>query len=550
MGSGSSILSPGINIHGKITKRLFENSKLIPYQSCQSSKQFTCNPEGNINDINDGKSVHSIDQTITNYKVESFYYDEDYLDKIEDDDNEEDIINNKTQSFKLEQNKLKVDNTVEGEEHYNTLNNNDNLYEHKEETDHNPFLQPDKQCYESLKDNISENSIRTILNDLNTSCTIEYLKSLEYPKLLQNDLSLSITSMNSLCTQTTSNNNGQRNDKQKFQIQPNTTYIGNSVDCLTSSMDKSEIDSILVIQSSNINNKQLKSNFTPLIDNVQSYLNLLKHNMYVQCNMNSEHVDKLCYQENVVDDLDKSFNIKLNGSKWETIKNENQYDDVMKLSKQIPIVSMNSCQIMDCTKPNTTSCSEIDHDNEEYLSLNDYQFDQIYHEKFQLKSNYDPFGLDEEYNKPDSINHRNLVDISLPNNNEYEIQSVTHELNSQSEEPISVDICKEGYIYTPIVIEKIDSSTMNTIETIHSVQTDKKCIKTTESYLTEQVLMRKDTDEIEMNEDNNVLDNYEKSILVNNEHSNQSTITKIINECTVEFHRPIYVQVVNSLHND
>ncbi|CAH8612528.1 unnamed protein product [Schistosoma bovis] len=565
MGNGSSIPSTGINIHSKITKKLFETGKSKLHQSCQSFKQFTRNSEDNSNDINDEKWVHSIDQTIKSYQVESFYYDEDYLDKVEDDDNEEHIINNERQSFKLEQNKLKVNNTVEGEEPYDTLNNNDNSYEYKEANDYKLFLQCDKQFDESLKDNMSENSNKTILSDLNNSCTIEYFKTLEYPNILQNDSSLSTTSIDSLHTKSISNN------KQKFQEQHNTTNIQDSISCLTSPIDKFEIDSVQMIQSSNINNGQSQSNFTPLIDNVQSYLNPLKHNVYVQCNMNCEHLNKLQHQENEVNDIDKGLSVKFEVSKWRTMKNKNKYYEIIKLSEKIPIISMNNSKMIDFTKHDRTTCSEINHDKEEYLSLNNVQFDQTNYEKSQLQSGHNPFDLDktkhiyreidfhEEYNRHDQINHRNLMDTPLQNNDEYEIISFNHELNYQSEGPISIDINKDGYIYTPIVMEKLDSSTINATDIIQSIQTVKKCMKTTKSYFIGQVLI-KDTSEIEMNkeyignkdmiEEDNILDNYKKLMLVDNELSNQSTMTKTIGECTTEFHRPIYVHVVNSLHHD
>ncbi|CAI2732329.1 unnamed protein product [Schistosoma spindalis] len=566
MGNGSSIPSTGINIHGKITKKLFENGKSKLHQSCQSSKQFTCNSEDNSNGINDKKWVYSIDQTIKSYQVESFYYDEDYLDKVDDDDNEEHITDNETESFKLEQNKLNVNNTVEREEPYDTLNNNDNSCKYKEATDYKLFLQCDKQFHESLKDNMSENSNKTILSDLNNGCTIGYFKSLEYPNLLQNDSSLSIISINSLNTKSISNNNAQINDKQKCQEQHNTTNIQNSISCLTSPIDQFEIDSILVIQSSNINNNsQSQSNFIPLIDNVQSYSNPLKHNVYVQCNMNCEHLNKLQHQENEIDYLDKSLSVKFEVSKGITMKNKDKYDEIMKLSEKIPIISMSNRKMIDFTKHDTTTCSEINHDKE-YLSLNYFQFDQTSCEKFQLQSGHDPFDLDktkqtdfnEEYNRHDQINHRNLMDTFSQNNDEYEIMSVNHELNCQSEGPISIDINKDRYIYTPILMEKLDSPTINTTDVIQSIQTV-KCMKATKSYCIGQVLI-KDTSEMEMNkkyignkdmiEKDNILDNYKKSMLIDNEPSNQSTVTKTISECTTKFHRPIYVQVVNSLHHE
>ncbi|CAH8611831.1 unnamed protein product [Schistosoma margrebowiei] len=566
MGNGPSIPSTGISIYNKITKKPFETGKSKRYQSCQSFKQSTRNSEDNSNDINDEKWVHSIDQTIQSYQVESFYYDEDYLDKVEDADNKEHIINNETQSFKLEQTKLEVNNTVEGDEPYDTLNNNDNSCEYKEANDYKLFLQCDnKQFDESLKDNMSENSNKTILSDLNNSCTIEYFKTLEYPNLLQNDSPLSITSMNSLNTKSILNN------QQKFQEQHNTTNIQDSISCLTSPIDKSELDSTLVIQSSTINNGQSQSNFTPLIDNVQSYLNPLKHNVYVQCNMNGDRLNKLKHQENEVSDIDKHLSVKLEVSNRITMKNKNKYYEIMKLSEKFPIISMNNSKMIDFTKYDTTTCSEINHDKEEYLSLNNVEFDQTYHERFQLQSGYDPFDLDKtkqfyretdfnkEYNRHNQIDHRNLMDTSSQNNDEYEIMSFNHELNSQLEGPISIDINKDGYIYTPIVMEKLDSSTINTTDEIQSIQTVKKCMKTTESYFIGQVLL-KDTNEIEMNkeyidnkdmiEKDNILDNYKKSMLVDNELSNPSTVTKTITECTTEFHRPIYVHVVSSLHHD
>ncbi|CAH8288742.1 unnamed protein product [Schistosoma turkestanicum] len=116
---------------------------------------------------------------------------------------------------------------------------------------------------------------------------------------------------------------------------------------------------------------------------------------------------------------------------------------------------------------------------------------------------------------------------------------------------------------TPIVNEKSDIPTINTkLDINQSLQTIKQQFMTThELCLREQNLLQDPNafemlneeeyiDDKNMIEKENIVDNYKKLTITDHELSNESTTIKLINQCSSKLRRPIYVQIVDSLHHN
>ncbi|KAK4468559.1 hypothetical protein MN116_007754 [Schistosoma mekongi] len=539
MGNESSTLLTRMVIYEQMKKKLFKKSKLKMDQSCQiSSEHFMCKPENIVDDNDDSNNEQWIDPAdfiTSSYEIETFYCDEHYLDKI---DNNEYENNNKTQNYEFKLNKFGVQNNSNDTKPIHHLNDNNDK---------------DTDKHEEI---IDDNHLQPINNDLNNNLTADYFKLPEYPTLFQ-----SKSSSNNIQHNTTLNNEQKTYDQF-------TTNIHNSI---ISSLSNSNDNSARIIRISDLYNNYSYSNFTYLIDNVQYHVNSLKHDVSIQCDMCCKHTNECESYEN---NVEKCSNVTSSGGKSTCINYEkNNYDKLIKLSQKIPVLSTQCNEIMDYMKQKTIACSKVNHGSEEYLVQNDSQSSQIYIQmKLQPNSYNDHFELnkvqhisdDTEINQNDQMNHMNLTDTSLQNvnheNDEYDIISMNNELISRLEEPISVDVIGERYIHGPSITEEPCFITKESkiSKLVNSRRSLKECIPIT-NYMSDERSSTEDSElkvgeEIRDSNNANVegckLNIQNTSMIIDNNLLGQPNTIQTIGKHTNNFKKPTYIQIVDSLHHN
>ncbi|VDQ10433.1 unnamed protein product [Trichobilharzia regenti] len=368
--------------------------------------------------------------------------------------------------------------------------------------------------------------------------------------------------MNSISTDLTIQNAKQL--VEELTSRPNKM---NSSSCLQTATDKFQLNSLENIQMSDLYDKYSYSD-----EQFQNCTNQMKFDKGVQCHLcckqsiqlqQSSKTNQQSEEEEGEDKLNNSE--KLSG-------NENSYgvevngDKIKKPSHKIPILSVNSIEIIDSTYYDSPTYSETTLYDENAFSLNDSQCGQSF-DLIQKEMSYNAVVKQgdtiEQSEKTMTTNHvtetcgrTNQIrlidtDVQFEYENEDTTSITTQDVTSQSEGPNNIDITKEGNICTPTVQEKLlKCSIINEIESTQSLNIDKESTKSFKSYLSDHSSTQcisqyekqiKDDNEIEEKE---VEDTHypDKSITTDSEYLIQSN-----DQETIQSTRPTYVRVVDRL---
>ncbi|CAH8865325.1 unnamed protein product [Trichobilharzia szidati] len=558
MGNGFSVFCNQIDVEPKIIKIFPKKVKFNPNthdQCVQYAEPLNNEHDGDVNDnesdtINDDRWRNDVKD-----RIKSFYYD-DYLDKYNDDE---------CRNKEKRQNELQYGGDLSVKQSDTTSDNKDTSegITQEETNHHNQSIYTDKEICEN-KININEENLHLRIytsryNIPNCLKSIGFNLNIPPETHVFQAPNISLQSMNSTSSTVSIVQNSEQS-AEELTSQPNKM---NSSSCLPTPTDKFQLNSLENIQMSDLYDKHSYP-----AEQVQNCTDQLKFDKGVQCQICCKQPIQLqqSSKTNQQSEEDKSNNSeKLSG-------NENSYgvevngDKIKKPSRKIPILSVNSVEIIDSTDYDSPTYSETTLYDENVFSLNDSQCDQSFdliNKEMSCNEVAKQEDKIQQTEKPTTTNHvtercgrTNQIrlidtDVQFEYENEDTTSITTQDVTSQSEGPKSIDITKEGNICTPTVQEKLlNCSIINEIESTQSLNIDRESTKSFESYLSDHSLTHcisqyerqiKVDDGIEEKEaedthypDRSITTDSEYLIQTNDHETFQST-------------RPTYVQVVDRL---
>ncbi|CAH8586396.1 unnamed protein product [Heterobilharzia americana] len=563
MGNGRSSFFTQNDIKEQILKKTPKRVKFKQDQITQSPEHGRHEHEGMDSDVNDEQWRNEIVLNIDENQITGFYLDEDVLDKHKDDECYKEDIRQIFISPQQHEPEAIVDLNVKICE--TTPDQNvDGLFK-QQETNHQNLSFDDSQPYHKVKTDSGDTNISSPQSDLNSSTTEltdtpQFLKPSECLNLHQTYPFLSVHK----CLLSSSTEVISSKPVTENQFTAN-TLISPSI--LQTPANKSQSNPRSIIKMSDVHDKYLYSKVITLLDNVQNNSNAFQRDESVQCGICCKNSIEILEPSKILhhseEDKPDSSEIYKNknscGVNGLAVKKWHKYDKVMKLSHKIPILSVNSKEIIDFTEDDTTICSETTLCEENSPSLNYSLSSWSMKDRSKEKPCTEVSDSDiilqvenQTIRRCDRTNQIKPNDTTLKM--EYQDDNVfaPQDVISRSEEPDSIDITKEGHICTPTVTEKIHCPITNQVESTYSPSTceiEKESVSLPELGLLEQNLAKSNGQEkTKAEEKGEETSHYPKTLTMDTGCFKQYNLSEM-NDITQKFNpnRPQYVQLVGSL---